>query len=268
MVLDPMGQGPSARDFRLRSELFSHLALRSLAAPRDLASRIAFQGEVPLFPVRFRDSALVEYYGSGYESRPGEFPILEEVAGSWTGQHPVYLLIIGGSPLELPSRSAAGYPHEGPRFPHCVDPRGPGSHSSIPAGKAGGPAAGRLSLRRFDVRVSLPGSDHHSTRITWKLWLGPTSTTSSPTFQPMDATYRPGSTMGALPGASTGSPTPPSSSTGRASLVRIRRGRIGAEVPRHSAESSGAVQLHLPDLLSGSVSDNEDQSLFLFRHRR
>ena len=79
------------------------MALRSLAAQRDLASRIAYQGEVQLFPVRFRGSASVEYFGGGYESRPGEFPILEQVADSWTGQHPAFLLVIGGSPMDLPS---------------------------------------------------------------------------------------------------------------------------------------------------------------------
>jgi len=102
IVLDPMGRGPAARDLSARSELFLHMALRSLAPQRDMASRIAYQGEVPHFLVRFRDSASVEYFGEGYESRPGEFPILEKLADYWTGQHPAFLLVIGGSPMELP----------------------------------------------------------------------------------------------------------------------------------------------------------------------
>lgn len=51
-----------------------------------------------MFPVRFRDSALVRYFGGGADHRPEEFPIGGEVTRSGTGQFPAFLLLIGETP--------------------------------------------------------------------------------------------------------------------------------------------------------------------------
>jgi hypothetical protein len=98
IVLNPFGVDEDGTTLAPRNRHFSHVGLRALASKKDVASRITFQAEVPLFPVRYKTQPSVTFYLGGFSTHPEDFPIGDALAEFLREPRPSYLLIVGDPP--------------------------------------------------------------------------------------------------------------------------------------------------------------------------
>lgn len=81
VVMNPQGEMEGGGLWAPRNHALAHSGLRFLAGRKDLASGIAYQGEVGHFMTRYRLPAPSGYYKQGFSENPAAFQVPEQIGG-------------------------------------------------------------------------------------------------------------------------------------------------------------------------------------------